>query len=122
MKCQEVTRCIRDLLRENIPEGLNVRMEVEDRLEPFEVDSRSILVRSLRRAIRDITKRAAILTRKTGSSDIVLLRKVAEAIVAYGPGDPRSEHTVNEYIDIAEYLMSIRVYERVLEVLSRYKG
>jgi LysW-gamma-L-lysine carboxypeptidase len=120
MTCRKVMRLLEDLVQRNAPQEVEVETRIEDKLEPFKVDSKSLLVQSLRRAIRDITERTAVLTKKTGSSDMVLLKGVVDTIVAYGPGDPRLEHTVNEYIDIAEYLMSIRVYKRVLEVLLEH--
>jgi LysW-gamma-L-lysine carboxypeptidase len=35
-------------------------------------------------------------------------------IVTYGPGNSRLDHTLDEHIDVAEYLNSIQVYKETL--------
>jgi LysW-gamma-L-lysine carboxypeptidase len=40
-------------------------------------------------------------------------------VVTYGPGDPHTSHTVDERIEIKEYLASIEVFSRALFHLSR---
>jgi LysW-gamma-L-lysine carboxypeptidase len=32
--------------------------------------------------------------------------------ITYGPGDPKLEHTVKEFIEIKEYLKSIEIYSK----------
>ena len=91
---------------------------VKDCLRAFEVDRESPLVGCLRRAIREVIGRPAILTRKTGSSDAGLLLGKARSIAIYGPGDPRLEHRKDEAIDRAELVLSVPVYKRALELLS----
>lgn len=118
ISCESIIEDVRSILKEyEGRESPTFSMRVEDALEAFEADPSSPLVRSLERAIKEITGRAVIITRKTGASDMALLGEKTKSIVAYGPGDPRSEHTVNEYIDIPEFLLSIKVYERLLELL-----
>jgi LysW-gamma-L-lysine carboxypeptidase len=39
-------------------------------------------------------------------------------IVTYGPGDSHLDHTVDEHIDIDEYLAGIQVYKETILKLS----
>ena len=39
-------------------------------------------------------------------------------IVTYGPGDSHLDHTLDEHIEISEYLNSIEVYKETLVKLS----
>jgi LysW-gamma-L-lysine carboxypeptidase len=39
-------------------------------------------------------------------------------IVTYGPGDSHLDHTLDENIEIAEYLQSIQVYKEAILKLS----
>ena len=39
-------------------------------------------------------------------------------IVTYGPGDSQLDHTLDEHIDISEYLNAIQVYKETLLKLS----
>jgi LysW-gamma-L-lysine carboxypeptidase len=39
-------------------------------------------------------------------------------IVTYGPGDSHLDHTLDEHIEVAEYLQSIAVYKEMLLKLA----
>jgi LysW-gamma-L-lysine carboxypeptidase len=57
--------------------------------------------------------------RKTGTGDMNILGHAMNMpIVTYGPGDGHLDHTVDEHIDIAEYLQSIAVYKEAMLKLS----
>lgn len=124
LKCREVVEEIKEILRNyEDKKGLEVSMETEDCMEPFEVSVDSVLVKSLRAAIRRETERSVKLVRKTGTSDMNLFgSKIKIPMVAYGPGNPEVEHTLNEYIEIPEYTTSIRILGDTLGKLSdRFK-
>jgi LysW-gamma-L-lysine carboxypeptidase len=78
------------------------------------------LVRALSLSIIDVRKKSPILVRKTGTGDMNILGNTFKIpVVTYGPGDPHSSHTVDERIEIKEYLASIEVFGRALFHLSR---
>ena len=57
--------------------------------------------------------------RKTGTGDMNILGKAMNLpIVTYGPGDSHLDHTLNEHIEINEYLQAIAVYKEALLRLS----
>jgi LysW-gamma-L-lysine carboxypeptidase len=112
---QEVSRVAKEVA---IKRGVDVEWRVIDELKPFQADTRSVLVKALKRAIRDVTGKEGVLMRKTGASDMSVLGPLSNgAVVAYGPGDPSLEHTGEERIKVSELLSGVKVYRRVLELL-----
>jgi len=103
---------------------VNVDVQVEDQCEPYEADRDSLLVRGLSWGMREVRKKPATLTRKTGTGDMNLLGAALKIpMVTYGPGDSKLDHTIDESIDIDEYLDSIKILQkglvRTLELHSR---
>lgn len=120
LRCRNVVEEIKGILRNyESRKDLEVSMKTENFMEPFEVSVDSVLVKSLRDAIRRETKHPIKLVRKTGASDMNFFgTKFRIPMVAYGPGNPEVEHTLNEYIETPEYTTSIRILGNTLEKLS----
>ncbi|MEM1515492.1 MAG: M20/M25/M40 family metallo-hydrolase [Candidatus Bathyarchaeia archaeon] len=90
-------------------------------IEPYVADKNNIVIRSLRDAIFEETGEKARLIRKTGTGDMNIFGMHRRVPVAtYGPGESILSHSYNEYINIQEYLTSIRVYKRALERVFSY--
>ena len=84
---------------------VSVSSAVMDTVEPFEVDKASPLVHVLSSSVRKVLNKPATLMRKTGTGDMNILGHAMNMpIVTYGPGDGHLDHTVDEHIDIAEYM------------------
>ncbi|MCD6538245.1 M20/M25/M40 family metallo-hydrolase [Candidatus Bathyarchaeota archaeon] len=93
-----------------------VSLRVLDRVEPFVARRDTLLMKSLSKAILEVTGREARFIRKTGTGDMNIFgSKMNIPVATYGPGNGRLSHTECEYIDVSEYLMSIQVYERAIE-------
>lgn len=123
LTCKEVIREIKRVVSAYEKRDLEFSLKVEDVMEPIEVDKDSALVRALREAIRKEGVGPVKLTRKTGASDMNFVgAKMKIPVVAYGPGNTQLEHTTQEYIEIPEYLASIRILRGALERLSSYIG
>ncbi len=98
---------------------VNIKATVLDTVEPFEVSKASPLVHVLSSSVRKVLNKPATLLRKTGTGDMNILGKAMSLpIVTYGPGDSHLDHTIDEHIDIAEYLDSIAVYKEAILKLS----
>ena len=96
-----------------------VKATVLDTVEPFEVNKASPLVHVLSSSIRKVLNKPATLLRKTGTGDMNILGKAMNLpIVTYGPGDSHLDHTLDEHIEITEFLSSIQVYKETLLRLS----
>jgi LysW-gamma-L-lysine carboxypeptidase len=96
-----------------------VKFSLHDSVEPFEVNRSSPLVHALSSSVRKALNKPATLLRKTGTGDMNILGHAMNMpIVTYGPGDSHLDHTVDEHIDIAEYLAGIQVYKETILKLS----
>jgi len=96
-----------------------VKAEVLDTVEPFEVNKSSPVVHGMSSSGRKLLNKPATLLHKTGTGDMNILGKAMSLpIVTYGPGDSHLDHTVDEHIEIAEYLQAINVYKETILKLS----
>lgn len=97
---------------------VNLKMRIGDKVEPFIAEKDSLLVKALTGAIECTVGGPVRLLRKTGTGDMnVFAAKMKVPVVTYGPGNSRLSHTLNEYIEISEYLASIEVYRKTAEKL-----
>jgi len=103
---------------------VTVKATVLDTVEPFEVNKASPLVHVISSSVRKVLNKPATLLRKTGTGDMNILGKAMNLpIVTYGPGDSHLDHTIDEHIEINEYLDAIAVYRETLLRLSEvYNG
>ena len=98
---------------------VNIKATVLDTVEPFEVNKASPLVHVLSSSVRKVLNKPAMLLRKTGTGDMNILGKAMNLpIVTYGPGESHLDHTLEEHIDINEYLNAIAVYKETLLKLA----
>jgi LysW-gamma-L-lysine carboxypeptidase len=98
---------------------VSVKAAVLDTVEPFEVNKASPLVHVLSSSVRKVLNKPATLLHKTGTGDMNILGKAMNLpIVTYGPGDSHLDHTLDEHINVSEYLDSIAVYKEALLRLS----
>jgi LysW-gamma-L-lysine carboxypeptidase len=95
--------------KQNNP-NIHVKLETLDFCEPYEVDTNSIIVRSLSWAIRMIKDKPAVWVRKTGTGDMNLYGESTQtSIVTYGAGNSHFDHTINERINLNEYEESVQI-------------
>ncbi len=100
-----------------------VLTEIIDITEPFKADINSPIVRALVRAILNTQGVKPKFIYKTGTGDMNILgNELKIPVVTYGPGNSRLSHTPDEYIEIKEYLESIKVYQNaILELFKLHK-
>ena len=83
----------------------------------------NLLIGALRWAIFNTIKDKPKIIKKTGTTFINHIG-LSHGIpsITYGPGDPKLEHTNNEFIEIDEYLKTIEVYKKFFrKFLELYK-
>jgi LysW-gamma-L-lysine carboxypeptidase len=98
---------------------VSVKATVLDTVEPFEVNKASPLVHILASSVRKVLNKPATLLHKTGTGDMNILGKAMNLpIVTYGPGDSHLDHTLEENIEVKEYLDAISVYKETLLKLA----
>jgi LysW-gamma-L-lysine carboxypeptidase len=94
---------------------VSMKATVLDTVEPFEVNKASPLVHVLASSVRKVLSKPATFLHKTGTGDMNILGKAMNLpIVTYGPGDSHLDHTLDEHIEVKEYLDSIAVYKETL--------
>lgn len=95
---------------------------VQQIIEPFQVEPDNTLVQLLSQSI---TKQGgtATLKRKTGSSDIGVVKQFwkASQMIGYAPGDSQFDHTTEEQLVLSDYYASILVLRDVFNGLARLK-
>jgi len=121
---QEALRTV-EAFRSSRPD-VGVEAQVEDSCEGYEADPNSVLVRGLSWAVREIRGNSATLLRKTGTGDMNILGAALRIpAVTYGAGDSKLDHTDEEYVNLNEYLDSIKVLQKslvnVLDLHNRSK-
>ncbi len=98
---------------------VSIKAVVLDTVEPFEVNKASPLVHVISSSVRKVLNKPATLLKKTGTGDMNILGKAMNLpIVTYGPGESHLDHTIDEHIDINEYLNAIAVYKETLLKLA----
>jgi len=100
--------------------GVRATYRIQDQTEPFEASYTSTLVRAMSLSIIDVRKIRPTLLRKTGTGDMNILGNAFKIpVVTYGPGEPHASHTVDERVNLEEYLTSIDIFSRALFHISR---
>lgn len=114
----ELKAVIRGYRRENPEVGLQMRFA--DSVKPFIAKKDSVLVKTLTAAIEETVGGPVRLLKKTGTGDMnIFANELKVPAVTYGPGNSRLSHTLNEYIEIDEYLASVEVYRKtVMKLLA----
>ena len=93
-----------------------IQENISSLIEGFEVKGDEIIIGALRWAIFNTIKEKPKLIKKTGTTFINSIGiKYNIPSITYGPGDPKLEHTNNEFIDISEYLNCIQIYNKFFD-------
>lgn len=96
------------------------KVEALSYVKGYEADLKSPLVKSFIKAIKKIEGGQVVLLKKTGTSDMNVLAEILKIpMIAYGPGDSKLDHTQNEFIEIKDFLNSIKIYEEALKLLGK---
>jgi LysW-gamma-L-lysine carboxypeptidase len=85
----------------------------------YKGEKNNALVRAFLSAIRGAGG-APGFSLKTGTSDLNIVAPAWSCpSLAYGPGDSRLDHTIDEHLSVEEYLTSVAIVRRVIEELTR---
>ena len=91
-----------------------LRMDFAEPTEPYEAPTDSLVVRAFQRSILTNLRTKPVFTHKTGTGDMnTLAERIKIPCVTYGPGDSKLEHTDGEYVEVGDYLNSIKVLSGV---------
>jgi LysW-gamma-L-lysine carboxypeptidase len=107
----------------NVKGEFQIQENISSLIEGFEVSGNELIVGALRWAIFNTIKEKPILIKKTGTTFINQIGiEFNIPSITYGPGDPRLEHTTEEFIEIEEYKKSIEIFTKFISKLyENYK-
>ncbi|MHA1229885.1 MAG: M20/M25/M40 family metallo-hydrolase [Candidatus Helarchaeota archaeon] len=99
-----------------------VKIEILSKVLPYSVNPKLKFIQTLCNSIESILETKCKLTRKTGTSFMnVIGNKFKIPTVSIGPGDPRLEHTKNEYIYKNDFLNGIKIVEKFISNFLGFK-
>ncbi|MGV9172395.1 MAG: M20/M25/M40 family metallo-hydrolase, partial [Promethearchaeia archaeon] len=82
-----------------------VILKILSKIEGYEIEGKNLLIGALRWAIYKTLQEKPTLIKKTGTT---FINKIGATLdipsITYGPGDPKLEHTKDEYIEIGDFL------------------
>jgi LysW-gamma-L-lysine carboxypeptidase len=95
--------------------GIDAKVEFAGSTEAYDAPIDSVVVRGFQRSILKSLNARPVLTHKTGTGDMnTLAEKMGIPCVTYGPADSNLGHTEMEFVDVADYLSSIKVLSGAL--------
>ncbi|MFX0135761.1 MAG: M20/M25/M40 family metallo-hydrolase [Candidatus Hodarchaeota archaeon] len=102
---------------------VEISYEILNQIEGYRVDKKSKIVQTTIKAISEVLNKEPKILRKTGTCFMNIIgTKMHIPIISYGPGDPQIEHTDNEYIELQDFINSIKVYKKIIELLLEVKN
>ena len=108
----------KDSYKKKENKSLSFEEKILSQIEGFEIEGNEIIVGALRWAIFKTLEQKPILIKKTGTTFINQIGIQYEVpSITYGPGNPRLEHTDDEYIEIEEYYKAIEIYAKFISKL-----
>lgn len=97
-------------------EGIETKVEFDGSTEPYDAPLDSVVVRAFQRSILKSLNSRPVLTHKTGTGDMnTLAESMGIPCVTYGPADSNLGHTEMEFVDVPDYLGSIKVLSGALQ-------
>jgi [amino group carrier protein]-lysine/ornithine hydrolase len=103
--------------------GIDAEVEFDGATEPYDAPLDSVVVRAFQRSILKTLNTRPVLTHKTGTGDMnTLAEEMGIPCLTYGPADSNLGHTETEFVDIPDYLGSIKVISGALREIKALHG
>jgi len=101
-------------LKEGHPD-FQAKISLEHSYPPFEVDKDAEIVRVIREAYQAVLGKPPSLTGLNYGTDGTLAQAGGIPTVIIGPGAPTQAHTENEFVEIEELAVAVRIYREVAQ-------
>lgn len=116
---EEINSLKLDFIKNN---DCSIDIEILSQVEGYSVSTKNELVKALKKSIENSLGVKARLTRKTGTTFMNIIgNRLNIPTVSIGPGDPKLEHSKNEYIIKEDFLNEIKVIENFLETFLGFE-
>ncbi len=97
----------------------SINIDIKSKIEAYELDQGNMLIGALRWAIFQSTDKKPVLIKKTGTTfSNMIANHYKIPVITYGPGDPKLEHTNDEYIEIEDFIQAIETYQKFIPKLK----
>ncbi|MDA4117241.1 MAG: M20/M25/M40 family metallo-hydrolase [Thaumarchaeota archaeon] len=118
---EQLTKVVEDHAKTR--DGIEAHVEFDGSTEPYTAPLDSVVVRAFQRSILKTLHSKPVLTNKTGTGDMnTMAEKMGIPCVTYGPAESNLGHTESEFVEIPDYLNSIRVLEGALVEVKALHG
>ncbi|MHA1802956.1 MAG: M20/M25/M40 family metallo-hydrolase [Promethearchaeota archaeon] len=102
---------LKQIYEKNSDSTIKINAKILSLVNGYDFEGDKLIIGALRWAIFKTIKKKPKMIKKTGTTMINLIAPAKNIpSITYGPGDPKLEHTQEEYIEIEEYLKSIQIY------------
>ncbi|MHA1725616.1 MAG: M20/M25/M40 family metallo-hydrolase [Promethearchaeota archaeon] len=102
---------LKQIHENNSGKSIKINEKILSLVNGYEFEGDKLIIGALRWAIFKTIGKKPKMIKKTGTTMINLIATAKKIpSITYGPGDPKLEHTEEEYIEIKEYLKSIQIY------------
>jgi LysW-gamma-L-lysine carboxypeptidase len=103
--------------------GIEAKLEFDGSTESYDAPLDSVVVRSFQRSILKTLNSRPVLTHKTGTGDMnTLAESMGIPCLTYGPADSNLGHTESEFVEVPDYLGSIKVISGALREIKALHG
>ncbi|MBQ9881889.1 MAG: M20/M25/M40 family metallo-hydrolase [Synergistes sp.] len=94
--------------------AFGVGLKIIEYVPPHEVHKSDPVIRAFRSAIREVSGEPPRILAKQGTCDFNVLSVWGCPMGAYGPGDSKYDHSLDEQIEIKEFLKGVEVVKAAL--------
>jgi [amino group carrier protein]-lysine/ornithine hydrolase len=102
---------------------IDAKVEFDGFTEPYSAPLDSVVVRAFQRSILRTLGTRPVLTNKTGTGDMnTLAERMGIPCLTYGPADSNLGHTEMEFVDVPDYLASVKVISGALLEIKTLHG
>lgn len=100
---------------------IKINYKILSEILGYRIEKNEHIVKISQASIKSILKKEQKLVRKTGTNFMNVFGTVLGIpTVSIGPGDPKLEHTYEEFIDIQEFKNAILIFEKIIEMYLKY--
>jgi len=115
---EDIKNDIKAILDENQKKfSIKIEYKILSEISGYRIDNNEEIVKISKEALKLVCKSDSKLLRKTGTNFMNVFGSALNIpTISIGPGDPKLEHTNNEYIEIEQFDQAIEIYEKIIEL------
>ncbi|MHA1895047.1 MAG: M20/M25/M40 family metallo-hydrolase [Candidatus Helarchaeota archaeon] len=101
--------------QENFP--IKIKFKIVSEIPGYRIDKNEKIVKIAKKAVDNAFGTKQKFIRKTGTNFMNVFGGVLSIpTISIGPGNPKLEHTVDEHIEVQEFMQAIKIYKNIIEL------